>query len=73
MTFPTFADRFAPVPTTHDPRAFFAVSLVALLANIALVVYQFQRIRQHKLNPLKDEIFSDTHAYQRVIRENVPA
>lgn len=66
MTFPTFADRVAPVPTTHDPNAFFMVSLVALLANIALVAYMFRKIYQQKLNPLKDEIFSDTRAYQRV-------
>lgn len=67
MTFPTFADRIAPVPTTHNPDAFFMVSLVALLANIALVVYQFYRIRRLKLNPLKDEIYSDTNAYRRVL------
>jgi len=70
MTMPQFADRIAPVPTTHDPKAFFIVSLVALLANIALVVYQFNKIRKHKLNPLKDEIFTDTAAYKLVIKEN---
>ncbi|MFT5760818.1 MAG: hypothetical protein ACI9LM_005605 [Alteromonadaceae bacterium] len=70
MTVPQFADRIAPVPTTHDPKAFFIVSLVALLANIALVVYQFNKIRKLKLNPLKDEIFTDTAAYKLVIKEN---
>ncbi|MFT5806741.1 MAG: hypothetical protein ACI9LG_001011 [Moritella dasanensis] len=70
MTIPQFADRIAPVPTTHDPKAFFIVSLVALLANVALVAYQFNKIRKHKLNPLKDEIFTDTAAYKLVIKEN---
>jgi hypothetical protein len=70
MTMPQFADRIAPVPTTHDPKAFFIVSLIALLANIALVVYQFNKIRKLKLNPLKDEIFTDTAAYKLVIKEN---
>jgi hypothetical protein len=71
MTIPTFASQIAPVPTTHNPTAFFAVSLVALLANIALVVYQFYKIRKYKLNPLKDEVYKDSVAYQNVIKDNV--
>ncbi|MCJ8351522.1 DUF5692 family protein [Moritella sp.] len=72
MSVPQFADKIAPVPTTHDPKAFFIVSLVALLANVALVVYQFKKIRKRKLklNPLKDEIYTDTAAYKLVIKEN---
>ena len=70
MTIPSFADRIAPVPTTHDPKAFFAVSLVALLSNAALAVYQFAKIRRLKLNPLKDELFADTKAYKTVVAEN---
>ena len=70
MSVPQFADKIAPVPTTHDPKAFFIVSLVALLANVALVVYQFKKIRKLKLNPLKDEIYTDTAAYKLVIKEN---
>ena len=70
MTIPSFADRIAPVPTTHNPTAFFIVSLLALVANIGLVVYQFSRVRKYKLNPLKDEIFVNTKAYQTVIEQN---
>jgi len=71
MTMPMFADRIAPVPTSHNPKAFFIVSLVALIANAALVVYQFNKIRKNRLNPFKDEIFTDTKAYKDVIEENV--
>ncbi|TCI42877.1 hypothetical protein EVJ27_11565 [Exiguobacterium sp. SH3S2] len=70
MTIPSFADRLAPVPSTHDPKAFFIVSLVSLLANIALVAYQFYRIRKLKLNPLKDEIYVDTKAYKEIMEDN---
>lgn len=70
MTIPSFADRIAPVPTTHNPTAFFIVSLISLLANIALVVYQFNRIRKYKLNPLKDEIYTETNSYKEVLEEN---
>ncbi|NQV41790.1 MAG: hypothetical protein HQ506_05495 [Candidatus Marinimicrobia bacterium] len=70
MTIPSFADRMAPVPTTHNPTVFFAVSFLALMANVALVIYQFIRIRKRKLNPLKDEIYAETEAYKHVIAEN---
>jgi len=70
MTIPQFADKIAPVPTTHNPRAFFIVSLISLIVNIALAVYQFNRIRKKKLNPLKDEIYADTDTYKKIIAEN---
>jgi hypothetical protein len=71
MTVPAFVDRIAPVPTTHNPKAFFIASLLSLIANVALAAYQFNKIRKNKLNPLKDEIFVDSKAYKRVIAENV--
>ncbi len=70
MSVPQFVDVIAPVPTTHDPKAFFIVSLIALLSNIALVVYQFRKIRKLKLNPLKDELYTDSADYKLVIKEN---
>ena len=70
MTIPSFADRIAPVATTHNPVAFFVVSLLALIANVALVIYQFIKIRKNKLNMLRDEIYTDTKAYIRVVEEN---
>jgi hypothetical protein len=70
MTIPSFADRIAPVPTTHNPKAFFIVSLIALIANVTLAAYQFNKIRKNRLNPLKDEIYTDTKAYKKAIEEN---
>lgn len=74
MTVPAFADT-EPwyVPTTHNPKAFFAVSFVALLANAALFVYQVYRIRKRKLNPLRDEIYADTASYKRALQEGFTA
>ncbi|PKG41529.1 DUF5692 family protein [Psychroflexus sp. MES1-P1E] len=71
MTIPQFADKIAPVPTTHNPQAFFSVSLIALIANLALFVYQGLRIVRLKKHPLKDEIYKDTKTYQNVLAENV--
>ncbi len=71
MTIPSFADRISPVPTTHNPKAFFIVSLISLLANVALAVYQFNRIRKNRHNPLRDEIYTETNPYKQVVAENV--
>jgi hypothetical protein len=70
MTIPSFADRIAPVATTHNPKAFFIVSFLALLANAALAAYHFNKIRKNRLNPLKDEVYTETKAYMKVIEEN---
>ena len=70
MTVPQFADVLAPIPTTHNPTAFFVVSLLALASNVALAAYQFHRIRKLKLNPPKDQLYADTKAYQRIVEEN---
>jgi hypothetical protein len=70
MTIPSFADRIAPVPTTHNATAFFIVSLISLVVNAAVAGYQFNKIMKKKLNPLKDEIYVDTKAYQQIIKDN---
>ena len=70
MTVPQFADRIAPIPTTHNPAAFFIVSAIALAFNIGVAVYQLVRIRRAKLNPMRDELYSDTKPYQQVVAEN---
>ena len=70
MTVPQFADVLAPIPTTHNPTAFFAVSFLALASNAALAIYQFRKIRKLKLNPLKDQIYADTKSYQELEEAN---
>lgn len=71
MTVPQFADKIAPVPTTHNPKAFFAVSFIALLANTALFVYQVIRIKKKQMNPLKNEIYAETKTHHEVLAEHV--
>ena len=70
MTMPTFADRIAPVPTTHNPKAFFIVSFLALVSNIALAIYQFHKIRTRRLNPFMHEIYADSNAYKNAVVQN---
>ena len=46
------------------------MSFIALVANAALAIYQFRRVRKLHLNPLKDEIYAGTKPYERVLKEN---
>lgn len=71
MTVPQFAEVIAKVPTTHNPKAFLVVSLISFIANLAAVIYHFNKIRNNKLNPFKDQIYSDTKAYKEVLAENM--
>lgn len=69
MTVPSFADRIAPVATTHNPTAFFIVSLLSLLVNAGMVIYQIALIRKRKLNAQKDEVYSNTKGYKELLAE----
>lgn len=70
MTVPQFADRIAPIPTTHNPTAFFIVSAAALAFNAGVAVYQLIQITRKRLNPLHDEIYTHTRPYKAVVDEN---
>lgn len=67
LTIPTFSDTsmFA-VQSSHNTTALFVVSALALASNIAVFVYHFGRIYKKKLNPLKDEVYTDLAAYKEI-------
>jgi hypothetical protein len=71
MAVPTFvtSSMFA-VESSHNPTALFIVSAISLAANIAVVVYQVRVILRTKRNPLKDELFVELPAYQKVLADN---
>ena len=67
---PWWSDEVALIPVTRSPRAFFIVSLIALLFNIGVFVYQLKTIKSKNLNPLKDELYTDTNDYKKIVAEN---
>jgi len=73
MAVPTFvtSSKFA-VESSHNPTALFIVSAISLAANIAVVIYQVRVIVRTKRNPLKDELFVELPAYQKVLADNRP-
>ena len=67
MSFPSFVDTsmFA-VKSSHNPAALWVVSGLALASNLAVLVYELYKINKTKRNPLKEEIYTDLPAYQKV-------
>jgi len=72
MAVPAFVgDSQFSVESSHSSTALFTVSAIALVANVALAVYQIRKMLKGRKNPLKVEIYDDTAAYRSVI-ETIP-
>lgn len=67
MTFPAFVDTtmFA-VKSSDNPAAMWTISIISIVFNIGVFVYQFRKIRKLKLRPMKDELHTDLAVYQEV-------
>lgn len=70
MTYPEFAttSQYA-VDSTYEPSALFTVSLISLLVNLAVLVYQVRTIIVRRRNPLTQELYENLPGYQRALRE----
>lgn len=71
MTVPDFfvKSRYA-VASTHSPAAYYAVSVIALAANVGVAAYQIFTIIKNKKNPLTDDLYADHKSYQAIKGEN---
>ena len=67
MTVPSFIDQsqFA-VKASQNTTALFIVSLISLLANIAVFAYMIYKARKTKRNPYKGELYTDLDCYKEV-------
>lgn len=72
LTIPNFfvSSKFA-VASTHSPAAYYTVSIIALLFNLGVGVYQVRTIIKTKKNPLKDDLYSDRKAYIAIRDVNI--
>jgi hypothetical protein len=66
MTCPSFIDssKFA-VKSSHDTKALFMVSALALAANLAVLAYEFAAISRTRRNPFREELYSDLASYRK--------
>lgn len=71
MTVPSFADRIAPAPTTHNPTAFLVVSLLSFTSNAVLFIYQMVVVFRNKKNPFRDELYKETAHFKKIVAKNM--
>ncbi|MEG0307533.1 MAG: DUF5692 family protein [Clostridium sp.] len=72
LTIPNFfvSSKYA-VASTHSPTAYYTVSIIALVFNIGVAIYQLITIIKSKKNPLKDDLYTNREAYKTVRSENI--
>ena len=58
------------VKASQNTTALFIISAIALLANVALIIYHVYKIVKNKRNPLKDEIYTDLQEYKSIVEAN---
>jgi len=67
MAVPSFvtSSKFA-VESSHNPTALFVVSFLSLVVNVAVLIYQVRTIATKRRHPLKDELYPELPAFQKV-------
>ncbi|WP_182049415.1 DUF5692 family protein [Changpingibacter yushuensis] len=72
MAVPAFVtDSQFAVHASGKPEALFTVAALSLTANLCVLVYQLRTIRRHRLNPLRDELYTELTKYKEVVAENI--
>lgn len=69
MSIPQFTDTsiFA-VKSSHNETALWTVSIIALIANIFVLIYHIYKIYKTKRNPLKEDLYIDLPQYQEIAK-----
>ncbi len=58
------------ITSTYDVAPLYFWSILALVSNVAVFIYEIMVVYKTKRNPLKDDIYCDLKAYKRNLEEN---
>ncbi len=58
------------ITASYNPKAWLALSIAALVVNVAVMVYEIFYAGKFKRNPLKTEIYPELRAYHRNLEAN---
>ena len=71
LTYPAYAvSKYFSITSTHDIAPLIVLSVLSLLANIAVLAYEIKIIVKTRRNPLKEEIYVDLKSYNEVLEVN---
>ncbi len=70
FTFPAFfVSSDIAVASSWNPTAMWTLSIISLVFNVCLAVYQVRKIIIQRKNPLKDEVYADSKGYKEIMDE----
>lgn len=58
------------IRATYNPKAWMALSVIAIITNVAVAVYEIYTIKKYKRNPLKEEVYTHLKSYKTNIADN---
>lgn len=72
MSFPNFftVGKYA-IASSHNTTAYYIVSIVALVFNVGVAVFEVYTVIKMKRNPIKDEIYTELETYKKVKDANI--
>lgn len=65
-----FANSIITVSPSYNPAAMWTLSLLSLGINIWLLIYQGRIIYKNKVNPYKQEVYTDHEFYKKIVEED---
>ena len=71
LTFPTYSTtKYFSIVTTHNVAPMYILSILSIIANVGVLIYEIITIIKTKRNPLVEELYVDTKAYKEIITAN---
>jgi len=71
LTFPNYAStEYFSIVSTHLDAPKLILSILAIIANVGVLVYEIMTIKKTKRNPLTEELYVDTVAYKEILKAN---
>ncbi len=71
LTFPTYATtKYFDIVSTHNAAPKYFLSILALVFNVGVLVYEIYTIKKTKRNPFKQELYTDRDDYKEALQAN---
>ena len=71
LTFPNYSNTdYFNIVSTHKVAPLYILSILAILVNIGVLVYEVKKIIKTKKNPLKEELYSDSPEFKKCLTAN---
>ena len=71
LTYPAYAvSKYFSIVSTHEIAPMIVLSVLSILANVGVLVYEINVIVKSRRNPLKEELYVDLKTYKDVIVSN---